>query len=51
MLSILTRNSLRRLIRNRNRFIDVVKDIGVVIVRACVIGLPYTIVLRGSPII
>jgi hypothetical protein len=51
VLSILTRNGLRRLIRNRNRFIDVVEDIGVIIVRAYVIGLPRAIVLRGSPII
>ena len=49
MLSTLTRNGLRRLTRNRNRFIDVVEDIGVVMVRACVIGLPRATVLRGSP--
>jgi hypothetical protein len=28
----------------------VVEDIGVVVVRACVIGLPRATVLRGSPI-
>ena len=49
MLSILTRDGLRRLTRNRNRFVDVVEDIGVVVVRACVIGLPRATVSRGSP--
>ena len=28
---------------------DVVEDIGVVVVRACVIGLPRATVSRGSP--
>jgi hypothetical protein len=51
VLSTLTRNGSRRLIRNRNRFVDVVEDIGVVVVRACVIGLPRATVLRGSPMI
>ena len=51
MLSILTRDGLRRLTRNRNRFVDVVEDIGVVVVRACIIGLPRATVSRGSPII